>query len=164
MPEGNREAMLRALDAAGIPYRMVEHEAVHTVQAMERLHLDDGDTIPKNLFLRDARGRRHFLLVAGKDCAVDLRALRALLGTSALSFASEERLARFLKLEKGAVTPLGVLNDEERAVQVLFVAGLTEKPVLDVHPGDNRATVFLAFADLEALIRAHGNRVSFVRL
>ena len=72
--------------------------------------------------------------------------------------------ARFLKLEKGAVTPLGVLNDEERAVEVLFEAGLTEKPVLGVHPGDNRATVFLAFADLEALIRAHGNRVSFVRL
>ena len=164
MPENNRKAMLHALDAAGIPYRMVEHEAAHTVQDMERLHLDEGESIPKNLFLRDAKGRRHFLLVAGKDCPVDLRALRAILGTSALSFASEERLTRFLKLEKGAVTPLGVLNDEGRAVEVLFEAGVAEKPVLGVHPGDNRATVFLAFADLEALIRAHGNPVSFVRL
>lgn len=112
---------------------------------------------------REAR-RRHFLLVADKDCAVDMPALRAILGTSALSFASEERLARFLKLEKGAVTPLGGLNDQGRAVEVLFEAGVAKKPVLGVHPGDNRATAFLAFADLETLIRAHGNRVSFVRL
>lgn len=135
MPESRREAVLGALDAAGIPYRMVEHEAAHTVEAMDRLHLDGGESIPKNLFLRDAKGRRHFLLVADKDCAVDLRALRAILGTSALSFASEERLARFLKLEKGAVTPLGVLNDEERAVEVIFRREWPKSPFSASIPG-----------------------------
>ena len=121
--------VLDALDAAGISYGLVEHEAVLTIEAMDRLHLED-------------RG----------------------VTASALSFASEERLKRFLGLEKGAVTPLGVLNDEERAVEVVFDRELAGLPSLGVHPNRNTATVFLAFADLEALVRAHGNPVSLVDL
>lgn len=81
-----------------------------------------------------------------------------------LSFASEDRLKRFLGLEKGAVTPLGILNDEARAVEVLFDRDLAGLPSLGVHPNRNTATVFLAFSDLESLIRSHGNSVSFVAI
>ena len=93
---------------------------------------------------------------------MDLKALRRRLGTSALSFASEDRLNRLLGLEKGAVTPLGILNDEARAVEVLFDRDLAGLPALGVHPNRNTATVFLPLADLESLIRSHGNAVSFV--
>ena len=155
---------LGALDAAGIPYRLVEHEAVLTIGALDRLHLENGGVVAKNLFLRDARGRRHFIVVLPGHKSADLKALRARLGTSALSFALEERLMRFLGLEKGAVTPLGVLNDEERAVEVVFDRELADLPSIGVHPNRNTATVFLAFADLEALVRVHGNPVSLVDL
>ena len=139
--------VLDVLDNAGIRYRMVSHDPVYTIEEMERLHLDADAEIAKNLFLRDARGKRHFLV-----------------GTSALSFASEDRLKRFLGLEKGAVTPLGILNDEARAVEVLFDRDLAGLPSLGVHPNRNTATVFLAFSDLESLIRSHGNSVSFVAI
>ena len=98
--------VLDVLDNAGIRYRMVSHDPVYTIEEMERLHLDADAEIAKNLFLRDARGKRHFLVVLCSCKAVDLKALRGQLGTSALSFASEDRLKRFLGLEKGAVTPL----------------------------------------------------------
>lgn len=154
--------VLDVLDHAGIGYRMVSHAPVYTVEEMERLHLDADARIAKNLFLRDARGRRHFLVVLAKHKAADLKALRGQIGTGALSFASEDRLRRFLGLEKGAVTPLGILNDEARAVEVLFDRDLAGLPSLGVHPNRNTATVFLSFADLESLIRSHGNPVSFV--
>ena len=69
---------------------------------------------------------------------------------------------RLLGLEKGAVTPLGILNDEARAVEVLFDRDLAGLPALGVHPNHNTATVFLPLADLESLIHSHGNAVSFV--
>ena len=97
--------VLDVLDNAGIRYRMVSHDPVYTIEEMERLHLDADAEIAKNLFLRDARGKRHFLVVLCSCKTVDLKALRGQLGTSALSFASEDRLKRFLGLEKGAVTP-----------------------------------------------------------
>ena len=141
---------------------MVSHDPVYAIEEMEHLHLDADALIAKNLFLRDARGKRHFLVVLAKDKVVDLKALRRRLGTSALSFASEDRLNRLLGLEKGAVTPLGILNDEARAVEVLFDRDLAGLPALGVHPNRNTATVFLPLADLESLIRSHGNAVSFV--
>ena len=156
--------VLDVLDNAGIRYRMVSHDPVYTIEEMERLHLDADAEIAKNLFLRDARGKRHFLVVLCSCKTVDLKALRGQLGTSALSFASEDRLKRFLGLEKGAVTPLGILNDEARAVEVLFDRDLAGLPSLGVHPNRNTATVFLAFSDLESLIRSHGNSVSFVAI
>ena len=143
--------VLDVLDNAGIRYRMVSHDPVYTIEEMERLHLDADAEIAKNLFLCSCK-------------TVDLKALRGQLGTSALSFASEDRLKRFLGLEKGAVTPLGILNDEARAVEVLFDRDLAGLPSLGVHPNRNTATVFLAFSDLEFLIRSHGNSVSFVAI
>ena len=154
--------VLDVLENAGIRYRMVSHDPVYTIEEMERLHLDADVLIAKNLFLRDARGKRHFLVVLAKDKVVDLKVLRRRRGTSALSFASEDRLKRLLGLEKGAVTPLGILNDEARAVEVLFDSDLAGLPALGVHPNRNTATVFLPLADLESLIRSHGNAVSFV--
>ena len=166
--------VLDVLENAGIRYRMVSHDPVYTIEEMERLHLDADALIAKNLFLRDARGKRHFLflrdargkrhflVVLAKDKVVDLKALRRRLGTSALSFASEDRLKRLLGLEKGAVTLLGILNDEARAVEVLFDRDLAGLPALGVQPNHNTATVFLPLADLESLIRSHGNAVSFV--
>ena len=138
--------VLDVLDNAGIRYRMVSHDPVYTIEEMERLHLDADAEIAKNLFLRDARGKRHFLVVLCSCKTV------------------EDRLKRFLGLEKGAVTPLGILNDEARAVEVLFDRDLAGLPSLGVHPNRNTATVFLAFSDLEFLIRSHGNSVSFVAI
>ena len=68
----------------------------------------------KNLFLRDSAGKRHFLVTIPNDKKAPLKILQQKLGTSRLSFASETRLARYLKLHKGEVTPFGILNDEGR--------------------------------------------------
>lgn len=78
--------------------------------------------------------------------------LHTLLGTSKLSFASEDRLMRYLGLTKGAVTPLGILNDHDHAVEVVLDRDLEKHPRLGVHPCVNTATVWLAFSDLRRLI------------
>ena len=72
--------VLDVLENAGIRYRMVSHDPVYTIEEMERLHLDADVLIAKNLFLRDARGKRHFLVVLAKDKVVDLKALPRKIG------------------------------------------------------------------------------------
>ena len=74
----------------------------------------------KNLFLRDAKGKRHFLVVLDKDKRADLKALQEQLSCSKLSFASEERLKKHLGLSRGSVTPLGILNDAQGMVELVF--------------------------------------------
>ena len=99
---GKRKIVFDALEALSIPYEVWEHPAVYTIEEMDALGLPDPEVVLKNLFLRDAKGKQHFLVVLRKDKQADLRALGERLGTR-LSFASEERLAQYLGLEKGDV-------------------------------------------------------------
>ena len=158
-----RSIVFEALEALGAPYEVWEHPAVYTIEEMDALYLPDPSVVVKNLFLRDAKGKQHFLVVLQKDKQADLRALGEHLGVK-LSFASEERLMKYLGLEKGAVTPFGILNDTERAVEVLLDADLECMPLIGVHPNENTATVVLKPADLVRIIERHGNPVEYMKV
>lgn len=159
-----REMVLQRLDELGISYELDEHPAVFTIEEMKRLGIDQKGEVCKNLFLRDAKGRRHFLVTVPGECRVDLAALQQQLGSTRLSFASAERLSRYLGLHQGEVTPLGILNDQERAVEVVFDRCLERYPRLGVHPNDNTATVWLTFSEIRRVVEANGNRITMVDL
>lgn len=147
-----------------IKYTVDEHKAVFTIDEMDSLGLYDKGSIAKNLFLRDAKGKRHFLVTIRHDKKVDLKSLRTELNSTALSFASEERLNRYLKLEKGSVTPFGILNDVDAHVEVLFDTDLVGSEAIGIHPNDNTATVWISFSDLKKVIQINGNSLSYVRV
>lgn len=137
-----------------IPYEEIEHEPVWTVEDLRLLALPRDAAPAKNLFLRDAKGKRHFLLTIHMDKPVDLKRASEALACSRLSFASPERLARRLKLLPGSVSPFGILNDDEREVEVAFDSELENWPRIAVHPNVNTATLVLAFADMAAIVRS----------
>ena len=161
----NEEAVVfAALNVLGIDYRALEHPSIFTIEEMEQAHVDDGEEIPKNLFLKDEKGKRHFLVALKKYKTADLKVLREKLQSRPLSFASEERLLQCLGLKKGAVTVFGVLNDEKRAVEVVIDAELRGCSRIGFHANRNTCTVFLAMEDVEKVLRAHGNTVTYIDL
>ena len=150
------------LDEKGFAYEWVEHKAVYTIDEMEALGLEDMEDIAKNLFLRDQKGKRHFLIVIRANKQANLKELGEKLGIGRLSFASEERLEKYMKLKKGSVTPLGVLNDETCAVEVFFDEDFLKMKKIGVHPNENTASVYLATEDLLQIIRQHGTPLEIV--
>ena len=106
-----------------VPYQRVDHPPVFTVAEAEEKVPPLPGVHTKNLFLRDGKGRRHFLVIVDGAMQVDLKALRGVLGADKLGMASPERLDRYLGVAPGAVTLLGVLNDAERAARCGAVAG-----------------------------------------
>lgn len=158
------EQTLLKLDGLAVPYRLVRHPAVYTIEEMDMHALETEGVIAKNLFLRDGKGRRHFLVMVRKDKTVNLKALGEQLGVSQLGFASERRLAEYLGLTKGAVSPLGLLNDGGGSVAFVADADLAGLDSIGVHPNDNTATVFLSYAELERVIRESGHSVTELRL
>ena len=150
------------LDGMGISYEVEEHAPVFTIDEMRELGIKG--SVCKNLFLRDAKGRQHFLVVLPGDRQVDLGALAAALGSSKLSFASEERLMKHLGLTKGSVTPLAVIQDPDHTVQVLLDESLTGMDRLGVHPLVNTATLWISGADLLRFVRSCGNPVKIVSI
>ncbi|HCL79084.1 MAG TPA: prolyl-tRNA synthetase associated domain-containing protein [Synergistaceae bacterium] len=159
-----KDDVVQKLRELGVAFELEEHEAVFTIEEMERLGLDKRGEVCKNLFLRDAPGKRHFLVVLCHDKQADLSTLAAKLRASRLSFASEERLQKHLGLTKGAVSPLGMLNDGSDSVEVVLDRDLASKPLVGVHPNDNTATVYMAFAELERVLKGRGRSITFVTL
>ena len=150
------------LDGMGISYEVEEHAPVFTIDEMRELGIKG--SVCKNLFLRDAKGRQHFLVVLPGDRQADLGALAAALGSSKLSFASEERLMKHLGLTKGSVTPLAVIQDPDHTVQVLLDESLTGMDRLGVHPLVNTASLWISGADLLRFVRSCGNPVKIVSI
>ncbi len=164
MNDTARQTVYRMLEELGISYTVAEHAPMHTVEDMTNASLHAQGTIAKNLFLRDAKGRRHFLVVVRWDKNVDLKTLRTAIGSTALSFGSEERLMAHLGIRPGSVSPFCILNNADKNVEVFFDRDLAECPSVGVHPNDNTATVFLPFSALERLVRHHGNPSALIAI
>ncbi len=165
MPEAEVERkVLEALDALGIPYVRHEHPPVATVEEAEKHWSGLKGAHCKNLFLRNYKGNRHYLVIAPVGRGIDLRRLNAALGEDRLSFASPERLRRWLGVEPGSVSPFGLVNDETRHVQVVCDEALRSSEALGFHPNVNTATLEIAFADFERFLAARGNAVRWLEL
>ena len=164
MPNQNREKALEALKNLNIPYELVEHEAVYTIGEVKALGLPSLGNSVKNLFLRDQKGKNHYLIVMLADKKADLEGIGHILGVGKLSFASESRLEKYLGLTRGAVTALGVINDETNAVNIVFDKDLVGNSKIGVHPNDNTATAWLDFRDLERFISHFGNDIRYIEI
>lgn len=159
-----RKTILDWLDAQGAAYELVEHPAAYDMEDIAAFGVDTHGEVAKNLFLRDSKkGKRHFLVCVSGQARVDLALLGERLGER-LSFASEERLEKYLRLKKGEVTPLGLYFDDEKAVEVFMDRRLASLGRVGVHPADNTATVFLSFEALVRLVEATGHSVTLIDL
>lgn len=160
----SRENIFENLQTLGISYELVEHAPAFTMEEYNALGFNPDDEICKNLFLRDYKGKRHMLVVLKGSKHADLRLIQAEVESSKLSFASDERLAKYLDVKKGSVSPLGLINDTAGAVEVYFDQDLQDAPRLGFHPNDNTATIFLSFADVLRYIESTGHTIRFIQV
>jgi Ala-tRNA(Pro) deacylase len=160
----SEQKVLDVLGELAIPFVRHEHPPVATVEEAEKHWADLEATHCKNLFLRNKKGNRHFLVIAPVSKAVDLRGLNRALGQDRLSFASAERLRRFLGVEPGSVSPFGLINDREREVQVVLDEDLRRSVALGFHPNTNTATLEISRADFEKFLDWSGHKVRYLPL
>ena len=150
------------LQKLGIVYDRYDHEAVYTCEQADRLDIPDGSAKTKNLFLRDRKGRRHLLVSVRAEKAVDIKALEALLGVKGLSFASNERMMKYLGLRPGAVTILGIVNDRDIAVEVILDRDLWGEEAMQCHPLVNTGTLVISMDDVSRFIESTGHEVHII--
>jgi Ala-tRNA(Pro) deacylase len=111
----------------------------------------------KNLFLRNKKGDKHFLVAVGYEKKVNLKALADVLGEK-LSFASPERLKERLELEPGSVTLLGVINDPDHQVTAIIDEPLSKSEALCCHPLVNTATLVIPWQGMIRFFQATGHQ------
>lgn len=164
MAKYDKAGTLKFLDDNGYKYEKLEHAAVFTMEEMEAAGITSKGDVVKNLFLRNAKGDKHYLVCVEESKQVDLAKLALKLGSTKLSFGSAERLEKYLGVTQGSVSPLSILNDENHEVIVAFDQSMMGKDRIGVHPCENTATCFISFKDLKAIIEKNGNKFLCIKL
>jgi Ala-tRNA(Pro) deacylase len=158
------ERVYAALNGMGIVYTAYEHPPIFTGEdAAEHWKGISGVGI-KNLFLRNKKGDRHYLVILAVEKQADLRQLVKVIGDDRLSFGSPDRLMSHLGVTPGSVSVFGLLHEGSRTVQVIVDADLRSAERLIFHPNDNRASVSISFADFDRFLASRQNTVRWLRL
>ena len=123
-----RQKVLDYLDRTGIPYEYYEHPETPTIEIARQYWHDDGSKHCKNLFFRNHKGNRHYLVVFDCDRQLAIHDLEHRLRQGKLSFASEQRMERYLGLRPGSVSPFGLINDLENHVHLFLDQTLHDQP------------------------------------
>jgi len=152
-------ARLAELDIAHVRH---EHPPVATVDEAAEHWAGIDATHCKNLFLRNQKGNRHYLVIIQHSKRADLRTVADQIGDGKLSFASADRLMAHLGLTPGSVSPFGLINDREHVVRVVLDRDLKSADRVSFHPNINTATLTIVAADFAKFLAACGNTVQYV--
>ncbi len=154
--------LYRFLEENDIEYQRHDHPPVYTVEDVERLVPALPAARTKNLFFRDNKGRRHFLVVVPAEKRVDLKTLPGVIGSNRLSFGSADRLKHYLGIDPGAVSIFAVLNDSDQAVEVIIDETLWLSEAFQFHPLVNTSTLVISRENLSRFLDLTGHKAKKV--
>ncbi len=156
------EVFFKFLETNQIAYTRHDHPAVYTVEEADRLVPELPAAKTKNLFLRDDKGKRHFLVVVPGHKQVDLKTLKDRMGVKRISFGSPERLKKHLEIEPGAVSLLALYNDKAHAVEVFVDQDLWASESFQCHPLVNTATLEITRENLARFLEITGHEMKLI--
>ena len=156
------EPVYARLNALGIAFTRHEHPPVATADEAERHWAGIDAMHSKNLFLRNQKGTRHYLVIIRHTKRANLRAIADQIGDGKLSFASPERLMTHLGLTPGSVSPFGLIHDRDHHVRVVIDRDLKSADRVSFHPNINTVTITIARSDFDQFLADCGNSVSYV--
>lgn len=149
--EGRLEKELKVydlLEKLGISYERVDHEALQTIEACQKVDEALGISICKNLFLCNRQRTAYYLLLLPGYKALKTKELSKQIPTSRLSFASGEDMEEYLNVTPGSATIMGLMFDPENRVQLVIDEELLEEEWFGCHPCINTSSLKLRTEDV----------------
>ena len=159
-----REKVLRQLDLWNIPYTMYTHPPLPTVEIALEYWKDVDATHCKNLFMRNHKGNRHYLVVFECHHQMAIHDIEKMLHQVKLRFASEARMEKYLGLLPGSVSPFGLINDTNKEVKLFLDKNLQDARLLSFHPNDNTADLVVTNEDFMRYLTLWGGEWEYLTL
>jgi len=152
------------LDKMGIEYEYYEHPEAPTIEIAAQFYRGEDTTLCKNLFFRNHKGNRHYLVIMDSRHQMDIHSIEKMLRQGKLSFASSERMMKYLGLRPGSVSLFGLVNDKDHEVTLFVDKGLVNVKKVSFHPNDNHASLVISSSDMFKFIENIGNEWQVVDL
>ena len=136
------------LDKLKIKYQRVDHEAATTMEACEEVDKALGTLMCKNLFLCNRQKTKFYLLLMPGDKKFKTKELSNQINSARLSFAEAEDMLKYLDIEPGAVSVMGLMNDKNNEVQLLVDEDVIKGEFLGCHPCVCTSSMKIKTADI----------------
>ena len=158
----NEEKVYSYLNELNIEFESIKHEPMFKSNDLAKEFKDVDMLDIKNLFLRDDKGKNHYLVIMPYLKPLDIKSLAKKIGTKRMSFASKERLMRYLNVKPGAVSVFNLINDVHHEVIVILDQATFSHPRVGFHPNTNTETLIFSREDLKRLIESFNNPIEIM--
>jgi Ala-tRNA(Pro) deacylase len=158
------EKLYQLLEHLNIPFEYLEHPAAPTIEIAKQYWKGHDAMHCKNLFFRNHKGNQHYLVILDCDRDMDIHNIEKQLRQGKLSFASEQRMMKYLGVTPGSVTPFGLINDDEHHVHVFLDKNLQLAEKLSFHPCINTASLIIAKDDFLRFMDYSRNRYEWIEV
>ena len=156
--------LYRLLENLSIEFEYHEHPPLATIEDA-KIHWENYNSGRcKNIFFRNHKGDRHYLVILEHLRQLNIKDLEKRLKQGKLTFASDQRLKKYLGVEPGSVSPFGLINDIEKHVHLFIDEKLNEFDRLTFHPNINTASLVISKHDFIKFLEYTGNSYEFIRL
>ncbi len=145
----------------GLSFKEFKHPPVYTCEEAEKYNKDIKGVHSKNLFIKDKKSKRFYLVILPASKKLNMDNLGELLNDN-IKFADEEDLKNILGLNKGAVSPFGLINDKENKVQIIIDKEVWNSKFVSFHPNINTETLELTKEDFHKFIKSLNNKVVII--
>ena len=168
------DGVLRFLEEHGMEYELHVHPPLPTIELALEYWKDLDSVHCKNLFFRNHKGNRHYLVVFECHKELAIHSLEHMLRQGKLSFASAERMERCLGILPGSVSPLGLIHDLKtedltkehfpngHRVKLFLDRDLRDAERISFHPCDNTGSVVLSNADFMRFLDIWGGEYEWL--
>jgi Ala-tRNA(Pro) deacylase len=160
---GQKE-LYELFERLSIRYEYHEHPPLATIEDARIYWKDYNAGKCKNIFFRNHKGDRHYLVILEHLRQLEIKDLEKRLRQGKLTFASDKRLKKYLDVEPGSVSPFGLINDYENHVHIFIDETLNDYERLAFHPNVNTASLVVSKYDLLKFLQYTGNSYEFIRL
>lgn len=157
-----REKVYSRLKELNIPFKVYEHPPLDTIEVALEYWKDIDSMHCKNLFFRNHKGNRHYLVIIKDTTPFSIKSLEQKLRQGKLTFGSEKRLLKYLGVKPGSVSPFGLINDSDHHVYLFLDEQLQSADKISFHPNDNTASLVIDYKDLLRFLDKMGNEYEFI--
>ena len=156
-----KQKIFEILDSLWVEYKNYEHKPLFTCEDAKTVDIPWKKI--KNLFLRNKKATKYYMVVLEDNERFDSNKFRNLVWESKISFASEQRMIDKIWVKSGHVSPFATINNKEKDVEVIFNSTLKNCDIW-FHPWQNDNTTVLHISWMEKYLEHLGIKFSYLEL
>lgn len=142
------ETVINYINSLGISCKIFSHSPAFSMDECEKIALETGTRLCKNLFLKTTSGSNYYLLMMHPDKKFVTSKVSKLLCSSRLSFASGEEMTDMLRTSPGSLSIMSLIFSECPDITLAIDSDVLKDEYICCHPCDNSQTLKIKTCDI----------------